>query len=177
MPLHRRALFAGLGAGLSATLLPSFRAEAGVLLAEATRAAGARPPADLSGDETYWSQIARAFDTDRTLVNLNNGGCSPAPAHVLEAMIQDLRFSNEIPVYHMWNVLEPRIESARRGLAEEFGCDPEEIAIVRNASEALETLILGHRPEAGGRSRPDQSELPPHDHDVGAARSAGTASS
>jgi selenocysteine lyase/cysteine desulfurase len=149
MPLHRRALFAGLGAGLSATLLPVFRADAGTALAEASRRAGDRTPTDLAGEEAYWSQIARAFDVDRTLVNLNNGGCSPAPAHVLEAMIQDLRFSNEMPVYHMWNVLEPRIESARRELATEFGCDPEEMAIVRNASEALETLILGIDLKAG----------------------------
>ena len=31
----------------------------------------------------------------------------------------------------------------RRDLAREFGCDPEEIAITRNASEAMETLIFG----------------------------------
>ena len=149
MPLHRRALFAGLGAGLSATLLPAFRADAGAALAEASRNAADRTPSELAGEEAYWSQIARAFDVDRTLVNLNNGGCSPAPAHVLEAMIRDLRFSNEMPVYHMWNVLEPRIESARRELAAEFGCDLEEMAIVRNASEALETLILGIDLKAG----------------------------
>src|SRR5262249_31046465 len=61
----------------------------------------------------------------------------------MDAMIRDLKFSNEIPVYHMWTVLEPRIESCRRDLAAEFGCDPEEMAITRNASESLETLILG----------------------------------
>jgi selenocysteine lyase/cysteine desulfurase len=146
MPVSRRALFSGLTAGLA---LPYFRADAGARLLSATSAAAGKPPAAVAADESYWSQIARAFDTDRTLVNLNNGGCSPAPAHVLEAMIRDLRFSNEIPVYHMWNVLEPRIESARRDLAEEFGCDPEELAIVRNASEALETLILGIDLQAG----------------------------
>jgi selenocysteine lyase/cysteine desulfurase len=58
-------------------------------------------------------------------------------------MIRDLKFSNEMPALHMWSVLEPRIESVRRNLAREFGCDPEELAITRNASEALETLILG----------------------------------
>jgi selenocysteine lyase/cysteine desulfurase len=64
-------------------------------------------------------------------------------------MIRDLKFSNEIPVHHMWNVLEPRIESVRRELAREFGCDPEEMAITRNASEALETLIFGLDLERG----------------------------
>src|SRR5207344_3621137 len=63
--------------------------------------------------------------------------------HVLEQMIRDLRFSNELPVIHMWQTLEPRVESVRRDLAREFGCDPEEMAITRNASEANETMIFG----------------------------------
>jgi isopenicillin-N epimerase len=43
----------------------------------------------------------------------------------------------------MWQLLEPRIESVRKGLASAFGCEPEEMAITRNASESLETCILG----------------------------------
>jgi selenocysteine lyase/cysteine desulfurase len=100
-------------------------------------------------DEDYWGEIQRAFDCDRSMVNLNNGGCSPTPTHVLEQMIRDLRFSNELPVIHMWQTLEPRIESVRRDLARSFGCDPEEMAIVRNASEANETMILGLDLKAG----------------------------
>ena len=56
---------------------------------------------------------------------------------------RDLRFSNELPVIQMWQTLEPRIEIVRRELAMEFGCDTEEMAITRNASEAMETLIFG----------------------------------
>src|SRR6266498_1111358 len=140
MALNRRALLSGLAAGFA---LPAFRMDTLRRVAAAQRAAGSRAAAELAGDEAYWSEIARAFDADRTLVNLNNGGCSPAPSHVLEAMIRGLRFSNEMPVHHMWNILEPRIESVRRELAREFGCDPEEMAITRNASESLETLIFG----------------------------------
>lgn len=140
MELNRRSL---IGTLAGAAGLAAFRGDAFARLAQATRSAGSRAPAELAQDETFWAEISRAFDTDRTLVNLNNGGCSPAPAHVLEAMIRDIRFSNVVPVYQMWNVLEPRIESVRRELAQEFGCDPEEMAITRNASEALETLILG----------------------------------
>jgi selenocysteine lyase/cysteine desulfurase len=105
--------------------------------------AGPRAAVSVAEDETYWREIQRAFDLDRTMVNLNNGGCSPAPTHVLEQMIRDIRFSNELPVDHMWRVLEPRIESVRRDLAQDFGCDPEEMAITRNASEANETMIFG----------------------------------
>src|SRR5215210_2360645 len=83
------------------------------------------------------------------MINLNNGGVSPTPTHVLEAMIRDLRFTNELPVEHMWRVLEPRIESVRRDLAAEFGCDIEEMAITRNASEANEIMIFGLDLEPG----------------------------
>ena len=100
-------------------------------------------PAAVAEEESYWGQIQRAFDLDRTVINLNNGGCSPTPTHVLEQMIRDLRFTNELPTEHMWRVLEPRVESVRRDLAHDFGCDPEELAITRNASEANETMIFG----------------------------------
>jgi selenocysteine lyase/cysteine desulfurase len=129
-----------IGAGVS---LPVMRESAFRHLANAAPVAGSRAPLAVAEDETYWREIQRAFDLDRTMVNLNNGGCSPAPTHVLEQMIRDLKFSNELPVDHMWRVLEPRIESVRRDLATEFGCDPEEMAITRNASEANEIMIFG----------------------------------
>lgn len=139
--MTRRALCSSL-AGLAAAL-PPLRAGAVPRVAPVARAAGSCPPSELAGDELFWSEISRAFDLDRTVVNLNNGAVSSTPRPVLEAMIRDLRFSNEAPVHHMWDILEPRIESVRRELAREFGCDPEEIAITRSASEALETLIFG----------------------------------
>jgi selenocysteine lyase/cysteine desulfurase len=128
--------------GASAAL-PMFRATAMRQVARATQRLTSNDPAAAADDESYWGEIQRAFDTDRTMINLNNGGVCPTPSHVLEAMIRDLRFTNELPALHMWAVLEPRIESVRRDLAADFGCDPEELAITRNASEALETLIFG----------------------------------
>lgn len=118
-------------------------------VATATSIAGTRAPAALAEDEAYWGEIRRAFMLDDTLTNLNNGWSSPAPAHALEQMIRDIRFSNELPVEHMSRLLEPRIESVREGLAKEFGCDKEEIAITRNASEALLTVIFGMPLERG----------------------------
>jgi selenocysteine lyase/cysteine desulfurase len=128
-------------AGLGSTAM--FRKTAIGSMFRANVIAGERSPAELAEDESYWAEIQRAFDVDRTMINLNNGGISPTPSHVLEAMIRDLKFTNELPVEHMWRVLEPRIESVRRDLAREFGCDPEEMAITRNASEANEIMIFG----------------------------------
>ncbi|HWP37675.1 MAG TPA: aminotransferase class V-fold PLP-dependent enzyme [Gemmatimonadales bacterium] len=102
-----------------------------------------RTPEDVAADEDYWHEIQLAFDTDRTLINLNNGGVCPSPRVVQDALRRHLEYSNQVPVYHMWRHLEPQIESVRRGLARAFGCDPEEMAITRNASEALEICQFG----------------------------------
>ena len=140
MPDRRDFIATLARAGLA---VPVFRSDALASVLRAERLTPGKSAGSLAEDETYWGEIQRAFDSDRTLINLNNGGVSPTPSHVLEAMIRDLRFSNEVPVEHMWGVLEPRIESVRRELAKEFGCDPEEMAITRNASESNETMILG----------------------------------
>ena len=140
MTSRRTFVHSLLGAGLSA---PVMRGDAFRHLFRAEEVAGTAIPPAIADDEAYWGEIQRAFDLDRTMINLNNGGCSPAPTHVLEQMIRDLRFSNELPTEHMWRVLEPRIESVRRDLAKDFGCDVEEMAITRNASEANETMIFG----------------------------------
>ena len=118
------------------------------LLGLAHRADG-RLPADVARDEDFWLGIQQAFTLDRTLINLNNGGVSPSPRVVQEAMRRYLEYSNTAPVYTMWQVLEPEIEAVRRRLAASFGCDPEEMAITRNASEALEIVQLGLPLERG----------------------------
>jgi selenocysteine lyase/cysteine desulfurase len=105
--------------------------------------------ASIADDEAYWATIQQAFDVDRSVIYLNSAGLSPAPAGVMDRMISDTRFANAAPVEHLWRVLEPRIETVRRDLATEFGCDPEEIAITRNASEAMEALIFGLPLRAG----------------------------
>ena len=108
-----------------------------------------RTAEDLARDEDFWREIQSAFTLDRNIINLNNGGVSPSPRIVQEAMRRYLEFSNIAPARTMWAVLEPEVESVRRALAADFGCDPEEIAITRNASESLENCQLGLDLKAG----------------------------
>jgi selenocysteine lyase/cysteine desulfurase len=119
------------------------------VIENATRFAGRRTPAEMASDEDFWQEIQRAFTVDRTIINLNNGGVSPSPRVVQEAMARYLAISNEATAYSMWQLVEPQVESVRRELARVFGCDPEEMAITRNASEALENVQLGMRLQPG----------------------------
>ena len=94
-------------------------------------------------EEDYWAGIRNEFTTDRTVVNLNNGYASPAPRSVQEAMRRYLDYTNMGPYHTMVRELDPKVETARRMVAEAAGADPEEIAITRNSSEALEIAQLG----------------------------------
>ncbi len=106
-------------------------------------------PQDVARDEDYWAEVAQAFTVDRSLINFNNGGVSPSPAFVQEAMKRHLDFSNLAPSHTMWTVLEPQQETVRKRMAREWGVDSEEVAITRNASESLQILQLGYDLQRG----------------------------
>lgn len=106
-------------------------------------------PADLASEEDFWYYIQQAFTVSPSLINLNNGGVSPAPKVVQDAMKRYYDYSNEAPSYYMWRELDRGREPLRRNLAKLAGCSAEEIAINRNSSEGLETVIFGLQLKAG----------------------------
>lgn len=106
-------------------------------------------PAEVAQDEDFWFEVAQAFTVDRSLINLNNGGVSPSPGWVQEAMKLHLDYSNKAPVYTMWRILEPQREAVRERLAREWGIDPEEVALTRNASEGLQICQFGYDLQRG----------------------------
>ena len=108
-----------------------------------------RSPEQMAGDEDFWFQIQHAFTVDRTIINLNNGGVSPSPRIVQEALRRHYEYANEAPSRHLWNVQDPQVETVRERLAETFGCGTDEMAITRNASESLEICIYGMDLKAG----------------------------
>lgn len=100
-------------------------------------------PLEAAMNEDYWANIQQAFSVTRGIINLNNGGVSPSPRIVTEAFVRYTWQQEDATAYTMWQILEPQSETIRTGLAEMFGCDAEEIAITRNASESLEILLMG----------------------------------
>jgi len=106
-------------------------------------------PEDLATEEDFWYYIQQSFTVSPSLINLNNGGVSPAPKTVQDAMKRFYDYSNEAPSYYMWRILDQGREPLRKNLANVAGCSPEEIAINRNSSEGLETVIFGLQLKAG----------------------------
>lgn len=115
---------------------------------EQQRVAGFSPE-QTAIDEDYWTVIQQSYTVNPNLINLNNGGVSPSPRVVQEAVERFNQLSNEGPSYYMWRILDQGREPLRYKLATLAGCSPEEIAVNRNATEALNTVIFGLDLKAG----------------------------
>ncbi|MBS1682105.1 MAG: aminotransferase class V-fold PLP-dependent enzyme [Bacteroidetes bacterium] len=100
-------------------------------------------PLDAANDDDLWARMAQAYTVTPNILNLNNGGCSPQPKVVQDAVDRYYHLSNEAPTYYMWQVLDKGREPLRRKLADLAGVSNEEIAINRNTTEALGTFTWG----------------------------------
>jgi selenocysteine lyase/cysteine desulfurase len=109
------------------------------------RCSSALPPQD----EDFWQHIRSQFVFSNGLINLNNGGVSPQPLMVQKAHEENLKLSNSGPSYFMWRQLDKQREPLRQRLADMFGCMSAELAINRNTTEGLNTIIAGLPLKAG----------------------------
>lgn len=100
-------------------------------------------PLEAVGDEDLWARMAQAYTVSPNLLNLNNGGVSPQPKVVQDAVDRYYHLSNEAPTYYMWQILDRGREPLRRKLADLAGVSHEELAINRNTTEALGTFTWG----------------------------------
>ena len=99
--------------------------------------------AQVAANEDYWAEIQRSYSVNPNIINLNNGGVSPAPIVVQQAVERFNQLVNEGPSYFMWRILDQGREPLREKLANLAGALPDEIAINRNSTESLNTIILG----------------------------------
>ena len=109
----------------------------------------AQSPAEAAQNEDFWGWIKESFTVSPNILNLNNGGVSPQPKVVQDAHIRFYQLCNEAPSYYMWRVLDQGREALRMKLADLAGCSADEIAINRNSTEGLNTVIFGLNLKAG----------------------------
>jgi selenocysteine lyase/cysteine desulfurase len=100
-------------------------------------------------DEDFWGWVRSAYTVSPNIINLNNGGVAPQAKVVQDAHIRYYQYSNEAPTYYMWQLLDQGREPLRERLAALCGCSSEEVAINRNSTEGLNTVIFGLSLKAG----------------------------
>jgi len=125
------------------TAAAAFQDQAIERLSAASSATAGRSAEDVAADEDFWAEVRNAFTIDRNVINFNNGHVCPSPRTVQDAMRRYLEYSDMGPYHTLINVLERQVEAVRQRLAAVAGCDPEEMAITRNASESLENAQYG----------------------------------
>ena len=128
----------------------AYAAKAGGLdrVLAASQSVADRTPEEVAKDEFYWREIQLAFKLDRSLINLNNGFTAPCPRVVLESVWRYMDMINMLPIHYQGQVAN-NIQTIRRRMAAEFGCDPEELALTRGASESLQIVQNGVDLKAG----------------------------
>lgn len=106
-------------------------------------------PNEAAKDEEFWQWIRMQYSINPNLINLNNGGVSPQPKPVQDAHIRFYQYCNEGPSYFMWRELDKGREPLRRRLADLAGVEADEVAINRNSTEGLNSIIFGLNLKAG----------------------------
>jgi len=125
----------------------------------ASRSVAGRTPEEVARDEFYWREVQLGFKLDRSLINLNNGFTAPCPRVVLESVFRYMDMINMLPV-HYQGMVAGNIQTIRRRMANEFGCDPEELALTRGASEALQIAQNGIDLEPGDEVITTEQDYP-----------------
>ncbi len=138
--MHRRSFFQAAAGTLAAV---AFQDNAVERVSAAAAATKGRTPEEVASDEDFWAEVRNAFSIDRNIINLNNGHVCPSPRTVQDALRRQIEYRDMGPYHTLIATLERQIEQVRVRLAAAAGCDPEELAITRNASESLENAQYG----------------------------------
>jgi selenocysteine lyase/cysteine desulfurase len=125
----------------------------------ASQSVADRTPEEVARDEFFWREIQFAFKLDRSLINLNNGFTCPTPRVVLESVWRYMDMINMLPV-HYQAMIAANTQTIRLRMAAEFGCDPEEMALTRGASESMQIVQNGIDLKAGDEVVTTEQDYP-----------------
>jgi len=125
----------------------------------ASQSVADKSPEEVAKDEFYWREVQLDFKLDRTIINLNNGFTCPTPRVALEAEWRYMDMINMAPIFYQGPIAD-RIQTIRVRMAEEFGCDPEEMALTRGASESLQIAQNGIDLKAGDEVITTEQDYP-----------------
>ncbi len=135
---NRRGFVLGLAAATAAVSAPSARAQSPALTLPALNSAG------VATDTTYWDAVRKLYAVSPSIVNLENGywGIMAEPVR-LDYLAKTDMVNRESSFYARTQFGRDG-EAARQAVAAAVGAAPDEVALTRGATEALQLLIGGY---------------------------------
>lgn len=103
----------------------------------------------LAEDEKFWDGVRQGYRLKPDYINLENGYYNFVPTETLEKYIEHIREVNHQGSYYMRTVQAENKKKVIARLAELAGCKPGEMALTRNTTESLDTVVNGIHWEAG----------------------------
>ncbi|MEO7368713.1 MAG: aminotransferase class V-fold PLP-dependent enzyme, partial [Gemmatimonadaceae bacterium] len=106
--------------------------------------ADSRPDDIIASDEQYWLRVRSLYDLQPGVSNLDHGWTNPTPRAALNELIKRAKALEALPAEqlpHQWETVSNT--RMRAALATAMKVAPTELALVRNATEALNTVLLG----------------------------------
>lgn len=143
MQLQRRAFLRGVGGAVAAGVPVLCDANTIGRLQAAMRRTATLTPQEVAQDEPFWREVQQSFAVDRRINYLNTSSASSSPRVVLDAVVHQVWEQEKAPSNSLYTNLAIQMEPVRASLATMFGCEAEEVAITRNATDALDTVLLG----------------------------------
>jgi selenocysteine lyase/cysteine desulfurase len=142
--MHRRNFLRNSGMGLAAwSVMPHQLSAFDHVISDLHAYASSRQHALLVEDEAYWNIVRAAFRREGNYINLENGYFSPQAEPVLLSTQRNAAYINATSSHFMRREQEQAIETARTALADFLGVDAAGLALTRNTTESLNTVIAG----------------------------------
>ncbi|THF25778.1 aminotransferase class V-fold PLP-dependent enzyme [Pseudomonas atacamensis] len=102
--------------------------------------------AENAKNESYWSDIASQYNVSRDFVNLENAYYGVMAKPIMEEYKKNIEYVNQNNSYFLrTNYDATGCDMVRAEVATAVGALPEEIALTRGATEALQNLITNYR--------------------------------
>jgi selenocysteine lyase/cysteine desulfurase len=150
MHYPRRAFLKKMGSlSTTATALPLFNPKVSPYIKEKLGSWANTDAGNLAKDEKFWEEVRQHYRLPSDYINLENGYYSMTATPVMDAQYQKSQMINLNPSIYMREHKWDDYSKVKKAMADFSGCTPEEMTLCRNTTEALNTIILGLKMEAG----------------------------
>ncbi len=116
---------------------------------ELTKLGEGGAPERLKGNEKFWARVRTAFVLNPDVMNLDHGWTNPTTNASLHTLISGARALESLPAEELGRIFFSESTGIRASLAEVMGVSTAEVALVRHATEALNTVLFGMPLRAG----------------------------